>query len=153
MIRMANAVVDWGGAKPSITYGPMRNWAWVRRGSIDSVEVEGTPSFFIRRRRGKRWNRGKWETRGIHTVEQKEGHHQTWGLDNLGPSLYHWTYDGAYAKLLKKHLDSICDVMVILHVGHIGLERREGKRKKKSQLLEPCEINSNEDWLQERFTP
>lgn len=36
-LRMADATVDWGGAKPSITYGPKENRAKVPIGSIASL--------------------------------------------------------------------------------------------------------------------
>ncbi|OAE33778.1 hypothetical protein AXG93_4783s1010 [Marchantia polymorpha subsp. ruderalis] len=38
-LRMADAIVDWGGSKPSITYGPRENRAKVRIGSLTSAEV------------------------------------------------------------------------------------------------------------------
>lgn len=40
-LRMANAVVDWGGVKPSITYGPKENKVKVSIGSIVSVDAKG----------------------------------------------------------------------------------------------------------------
>ena len=38
-MRMANAIVDWGGTKPSITYEPKENHAKVPIGSIASLTM------------------------------------------------------------------------------------------------------------------
>lgn len=40
-LRMANAIVDWGGAKPSITYGPEENRAKVPIGPMANLTMGG----------------------------------------------------------------------------------------------------------------
>ena len=73
-------------------------------------------------------------------------------LISLGPSLYHWSDDGEYAKWLKEYPDSVCDVMATSH--HECL--RDGSDNSKEEgyaLLEPCEILTKEEWLQGGLMP
>ena len=41
-LRMANAIVDWGGLKPSITYGPKDNKVKVFLGSLAGLDRRGS---------------------------------------------------------------------------------------------------------------
>ena len=113
-LRMADAIVDWEGAKPSITYGPKENRVkvyigslgrWVRKEIISSLDE------------GEEENEGeqKQETLvgAIHPVVQEAP--PSIELVSLGPNLYHWSDDGEYAKWLKEYPDSVWDVMVIPH--------------------------------------
>ena len=69
-------------------------------------------------------------------------------LHDLGPNLYHWSDNGEYGRWLKEHPDSSSDVMTISCVGKEEWERNEEKSQ-----LEPCEILTEEEWLQGGLTP
>ena len=66
------------------------------------------------------------------------------GLSSLGPSLYHWSDNGEYAKWLNEYLDSMCDVMVTSHREYLKYERNSVRREEWS-LLGPCEVLTQED--------
>jgi hypothetical protein len=69
-------------------------------------------------------------------------------LGSLGPSLYHSSDDGEYARWLQEHPESACDAMVISYV-----DRRKQVKMEESPVLEPCEILYEENWLQRGLTP
>ena len=140
-LRMAGVVVDWGGTKPSITYGPDKNQSkvsngpaieWVGGGkSSTSSDVEGNDS--------------------EHAKERLVGHAQprrelntavTKGLKCMGPSLYQWVDDGEYEQWLKEHPNSSSDVMSISHVSRVEWERNQVAHN-----WEPCEVLTEDDWL------
>lgn len=122
-LRMANAVVDWRGIKPSITYGPENNRVKVPIGSSASVEVErGLILGSEEEKEGKlveNAQSGKGETLM-----------GTWRLGSLGPSLYHWVDDGQYARWLHEHPNSVADAMMISYQNLRASMRRERARRR-----------------------
>ena len=111
-LRMADAVIDWGGTKPSITYGPKGNRVKVSIGSL-----------------------GGWVRQGLdHSSGEEDGNQDeknpeeilvgTVRRDNVrtsmksvsrswGPSFYNSEDQGEYVQWLKEYPESICDVLVI----------------------------------------
>ena len=93
-----------------------------------------------------------------HTKERLVGHAsrprgelgtaETNGLSCMGPSLYQWTDDGEYEQWLKDHPNFASDVMTILHVSRV-----EWKRRQVTRDWEPCEVMTEEEWLQGGLTP
>lgn len=69
------------------------------------------------------------------------------GLVSLGPNLYHWGDNGEYATWLKEYPESVCDVMIISHQEGL-MDDKESSREENYALLEPCEILTEEEWLQ-----
>ena len=70
------------------------------------------------------------------------------GLDNMGPSMYHWVDDDEYERWLQEHPDFASDVMAISHI-----HRKEWGKSEATQRLEPCEILIEEEWVQGGLTP
>jgi len=56
--------------------------------------------------------------------------------------------DGEYGKWLKEHPDSSSDVMATSYVSKEEWERGEARAQ-----LEPCEVLTEEEWLQGGLTP
>ena len=74
------------------------------------------------------------------------------GSVSLGPSLYHWGDNGEYATWFKEYPESLCDVIMISHVEGL-MDGRGSSREESYALLEPCEILTEEEWLQGGLTP
>lgn len=64
---MANAVVDWGGPKPAITYGPKGNRSKVPIRFIGSAEADGASSSDSEKEVGGSNTIGKRESEGYST--------------------------------------------------------------------------------------
>ena len=74
------------------------------------------------------------------------------GLGSLGPSFYHWSDNGEYAQWLREYPDYVYDVMVTSHYKYLR-DDMDGSRKEEYSLLEPCEVLTEEEWLQGELTP
>ena len=115
-LRMANAVVEWEGPQPSITYGPKDNRARVPIESASSLRarIEQNEDGDTKEEEGED---AEWRLVG-HAQPSKESVPMT-GLElhDLGPNLYHWSDNGEYGQWLKEHPDSSSDVMTISCVG------------------------------------
>ena len=111
-LRMADAVIDWRGTKPSITYGPKGNrvkvsigslGGWVRQeldhssGEEDGDPKETNPEEIL-------VGTVRWDN--VKTNMKPES--RSWG-----PSFYNSEDHGEYVRWLKEYPESICDVLVI----------------------------------------
>lgn len=143
---MADAIVDWGGAKPSITYGPKDNRVkesigsldhWVRKKIATSSDEE------------KKDNEEDRKNETLVRVVQSGGQDTKIDtrLGHRGPSFYHWSDNGEYAQCLKDYLESVCDVMMISHHEYLK-DNKDRSNMKEYALLEPCEVLTEEEWLQ-----
>lgn len=70
------------------------------------------------------------------------------GLNIIDPSLYQWVDDMEYGRWLREYPDSSSNVMTISHVS-----RREWEDNKAARQWEPCEVLTEEEWLQRWLTP
>jgi hypothetical protein len=92
---MANALVEWGGSKPSITYGPEENRARVLIEPVSSLRVGKEPYVGSEASEDERDN-DKGRLVG-HAQPSKEGTPlMRIELHSLGSNLYHWGDDGEY---------------------------------------------------------
>ena len=142
-LRMSDAIVDWRGFKPSITYGPKDNrvkvsigslGGWVKKEITSSSEDEGDDK-----------NDDKnGET--LVGVVHSSGHGTIIdsGSGGLGPSFYHYGDDGEYAQWLTDYSESEFDVMVMFHHACLSDERLSS-RNGEYFLLEPCEMLTEEE--------
>ena len=123
-LRMARTVVDWGGARPSITYGPDGNWSKIPIGP--SIEwLEGGESSTSSDAEGNGNEHAKERLVGHAQPRQELGTARNNGLSCMGPSLYQWADDGEYEQWLKDHLNSVSDVMTISHVSRVEWKKRQ----------------------------
>ena len=109
-LRMSDAIVDWGGSKVSITYGPNDNrvkvsirslGGWVRKEIASSSEDESNDK------------NDDENDEALVGVVHSGGHGRILdsGLCSLGPSFYHYGDDGEYAQWLREYPKSEFDVM------------------------------------------
>ena len=137
-LRMARAVVDWGGARPSITYGPEGNRSKVPIGP--SIEwLEGGKSSTSSDTEGNDSEHAKERLVGHAQPRRGLASAEIHGLGCMGPSLYQWADDGEYEQWLKDHPNSASDVMTISHVSRVEWERRQATCD-----WEPCEVLTEE---------
>ena len=73
-------------------------------------------------------------------------------MGRLGPGFYHWSDNGNYAQWLKDYPDSVCDVMVTSHHEYLRDDVDSSKMEEYASL-EPCEVLTEEEWLQGGLTP
>ena len=146
-LKMANAVINWGGQKPSITYGPEDNRVkvsiaplsgWIRE-DIDPISAEedngGSDEKFDDTLMGV-----------VQLNKEKAKMYSTSGL--LGPSLYNQDVDVDFTYWLRQYLESISDVMMMIHSYiHQDVSRED------YLSLEPCEVLTEEKWIQGGLTP
>ena len=150
-LRMADAIVDWGGAKPSITYGHKDNRVMVSIGSLDGWVKKEIATSSDEEKEDKEED-GKNETL-VGVVQSGRQDTKTYiRLGHLGPSFYHWNDNGEYAQWLKDYSESVCDEMMISH--HECLKDDKNRSNTEDYvLLEPCEVLTEEEWLQGGLTP
>jgi hypothetical protein len=146
-LRMANAVVEWGGSKPSITYGPEENRTRVLIEPVSSLRVGKDPYVGDETSEDER-EEDKERLVGHAQPSKEDTPLMGIELHSLGPNLYHWVDDGEYGKWLKEHPDSSSDVMATSYVSKVEWERSEARAQ-----LEPCEVLTEEEWLQGGITP
>ena len=142
-LRMADAIVDWGGAKPSIIYDPKDNiikvfigslGGWVRKEIITSSNEEDEDEE----------EEKKSETLVGVIQSCNQGATIDIELGHLGPSFYYWSDNGEYAQWLKEYSDSVCDVMVTSHHEYLR-DDMDGSKREEYSLLEPCEVFTEEE--------
>ena len=144
-LRMANAIADWGNAEPSITYGPKENRAKVPIGPMASLTMGEITTYSDEEVEENQEEVKNEKLVGVVRLGEERVTMDS-RLSNLGPSLYHLSDNGEYARWLKDYPDSICDVMVTSHLECLK-EGRNVLRKEERSLLEPCEVLTEEDWL------
>ena len=89
-LRMADAIVDWGGVKPSITYGPKDDRVKVYIGSLGRwVREEITPSSDEEEEENEREQKQETLVGVVHSSRREAL--PTTELISLGPSFYHWS--------------------------------------------------------------
>ena len=137
-LRMADAVVDWGGTKPSITYGPKGNrvkvsigslGGWVRQeldhssGEEDGDQDEKNPEEILV---------GTMKKENDRTNMQPVS--RSWG-----PSFYNSEDHGEYVRWLREYPESNCDVLMISQ--HLATTRQLGlKREENHSSLKEGEV-------------
>ena len=147
-LRMANAVVDWGGQKPSITYGPEDNRVkvsiaplsgWVRE-EIDPISDEEENG----------GSNDKFDDTFVGVVQinkEKAKMYSTSGF--LRPSFYNQDVDGDFTHWLRQYPESISDVMMMTH----SCILQDNVSREDYLSLEPCEVLTEEEWVQGGLTP
>ncbi|BFI32702.1 hypothetical protein MPTK2_3g07970 [Marchantia polymorpha subsp. ruderalis] len=146
-LRMADAIVDWGGSKPSITYGPRENRAKVPIGSLTGAEVVTSSD---EQPKGKKKVENNDTLVGVVNSGCKETT-VNGRLSHLGPGFYNWERDDEYNRWLKEYPDSGCDILMISHCEY--KDDRDCLSKDSWSLLEPCEVLTEEEWIQGGLTP
>ena len=145
-LRMADTIVDWGGTKPSIIYGPKDNrvkvsiWSlggWVRK-EIDTSSDE--------EKENKEEDRKSKTVVGVVQSDSQDTKIYT-RLGHLGPNFYHWSDNGEYARWLKDYPESVRDVMTTSHHECLRADRDRSNTEDYA-FLESCEVLTEEEWLQ-----
>jgi len=150
-LRMANAMVNWGGPKPSITYGPEGNRVIVSIGSLEGwmkkemylpleKEIDDLNENEI----------GKALVGVVHPEGQRVVIDS--GSGSLGPNFYNYGDNGDYSQWLREYPESEVDVMVTFHQVGLGSEFPSVSLGEGS-LLEPCEVLTEEEWVSGGLTP
>ena len=150
-LRMLNAIVNWGGVKPSITYGPEDNrvkvpigtWGgWIRQEIVSSSEDEHD---------AKEDNK---KDDALVGVVHSGGHGKIidTGSGGLGHRFYNYGDDGKYVQWLRDYLESEFDVMTTSHHACLREDILNSKSEEYS-LLEPCEVLTEEEWILGGLTP
>ena len=113
-LRISNAIVDWGGVKPSIIYGPEDNrvkihidtWGgWVRQEIVSSSEDEDDT----------KEDKKKEDTLIGRVHSGGRGRPIYHGLGSLGPKFYDHGDDGEYVQWLKEYPESEYNIMTMSH--------------------------------------
>ena len=106
---MADAIVDWGGVKPSITYGPKNNMIRVSIGSCGGwVRKEMTSSSSDE---GEEDNEEKKNDEALVGVVHSKGQktYEDYGDSSLGPGSYLQGDRGEFQHWLREYPESICN--------------------------------------------
>ena len=150
-LRMSDAIVDWKGIKPSITYGPEDNrvkifieslGGWIRQEIVSSLENEGD---------AKEDGNNDDALVGVYHSGGRGMIIDT-GSGGLGPSFYNYGDDGKYAQWLKDYPESKFNVMMTSY--HACLrDDILNSRNEEYSLLEPCEVLTKEEWILGGLTP
>ena len=139
-LRLADAIVDWGGAKPSITYGPEDNKVKVPIGSLGGWIREEIVSSSEDERDAK--EDGKNDEALVGVVHS----------GSLGPSFYNYGDDGEYAQWLRDYQESEFDIMTTSHHACLRDDIFDSRSEKYS-LLKSCEVLTEEEWILGGLTP
>ena len=150
-LRMSNAIVNWGGARPSITYGPKDNRVVVSIGSLGSwirkelyLPSEGVVENKFKDSLDEALV-GVVQPKGQNTIVSSSS-------GSLGPKFYHHKDDSEYVNWLKGYPESECDILTTSH--HLCLsDERLSSRGKDYLSLEPCEVLTEEEWILGGLTP
>ena len=146
-LRMAEAVVAWGGVKPSITYGPVRNRVkvaiaplgrWVRK-ELSSSSDDG------REEREEEELVGAFRSEGYDPYDHCK-------VVGLGPGFYMREDQGELQHWIRQYPESVFDTMAIGHYPRLQ-EEMDSARLEAYALLEPCEVLTKEDWIKGGLTP
>ena len=113
-LKMANAVVDCEGQKPSITYGPEDNIVKVSIASFSGwIRVELDP-ILDDEKNSKSEEKFDDTLVGVVQLDREKAKMcSSSGL--LGPSLYNQEDDGNFAYWLRQYPESISDIMMMSH--------------------------------------
>ena len=143
-LRMSDAIVDWRGVKPSITYSPEDNkvkvpivslGGWIRQEIASSLEDEDDAK-----------DNGKKDDALVGVVHLG-GHGRIidTGSGSLGFSFYNYVDDGEYVHWLRDYPESEFDVMKTFHHAYLR-DDIPSARSEEYYLLEPCEVLTEEEW-------
>ncbi|PTQ27291.1 hypothetical protein MARPO_0207s0002 [Marchantia polymorpha] len=144
-LRMANAIVDWGGLKPSITYGPQDNRVKVSIGSLGGKVTED-PELSSGKEEEK--NEAKCDDTLVGVVQSNERKNRLdVGSGSLDPSFYSRSDDGEFAQWLRDYPESGCDAMMISHhkiskkedVTEVGLVQVDGTQEEEN-AVQPAKL-------------
>ena len=112
-LRMSNAIVDQGGVKPSITYGPEDNRIKIRIGTWGGWIRQEIVSFSEDEDDAKEDNKKKNTLIGrVHSGGHGRPIYQ--GSGSLGSKFYNHGDDGEYVQWLREYLESEYDIMTII---------------------------------------
>ena len=145
---MANAVVDWGGQKPSIAYGPENNRVKVSITPLSGWVREETDLFLGEEEDGR--SDEIFDDILVEVVQlnkEKAKMYSTFVF--LDPSFYNQDVDGDFTHWLRQYPEFINDIMMMSHSCIIG----DVKSREDYLFLEPCEILTEEEWEQGGLTP
>ena len=150
-VSVGQLFLNWGGVKPSITYGPEDNrvkiristWSGCIRQEIVSSSEDGDDS--------------KDDNKKENTLigRMHSGHHGRpiyQGSGSLGPKFYDHGDDGEYVQWLRKYSESEYDIMTISHHSCLSDDILSACGEEYS-LLEPCEVLTEEEWILGGLTP
>ena len=144
-LKMVDAIVDWRGAEPSITYGSKNNWVkifigslggWVRKEITSCLKDEGDDKNDDKN--------DKALVRMVHSADH--GRIIDSGFGFLGPSFYHYGDNENYAQWLGKYLESEFDVKVTFHHACLNDEILS-LMSEEYFLLKLCEVFTGEEWI------
>lgn len=150
-LRMANAVVDWGGVKPSITYGPDGNRSRVSIGSWGGwVRKEMTSSSD----EGEEDTEEKKDDEALVGAFHSEGQHSHdhCNISTMGPGFYLQEDQGEFHHWLRQYPESVFDTMTICHYPRLQ-DETDSARLEAYSVLEPCEVLTEEEWVKGGLTP
>ena len=119
-LRMANAIVDWGGSKPSITYGPKDNRVKVFIGSLGRWVREEIDSTSKDEEEDKKEEKYDDALVGVVQVDRDRVRNES-SSGFLGPNFYHWNDDGEFAQWLREYPESVYDIMMTSHQEFSGM--------------------------------
>ena len=144
-LRMSDAIVDWGGAKPFITYGPKDNRVKVSIGSLSGWMRKEVASSSKDKGDDKEDDKND---KALVAVVYSDGHGRIIdsGSGFLGPSFDHYGDNGDYAQWLREYPKSEFDVMAMSYYTCLSDEILS-LRSEKYSLLEPCEVLTEEKWI------
>ena len=150
-LRMSDAIVDWGGARPSITYGLKDNRDKVSIGSLGGWMRKEIASFSEDEGDDKEDDK---IDEALVVVVHSGGHGRIIdsGSDGLGPCFYHYGNNGECAQCLREYPESEFDVMVTFHHACLS-EDILSLNSEEYYLLEPCEVLTEEEWILGGLTP
>ena len=144
-LRMSDVIVDWGGSKPSITYGPKDNRVKVSIGSLGGWVRKKIASSLEDASDDKKDDENDEALVG---VVHSGGHGKILdsGSGGLGPSFYHYGDDGEYAQWLREYPESEFDMMATSYHACLSDDILKARSEEYS-LLEPCEVFIEEKWI------
>ena len=113
-LRMAHAMVNWGGQKPSITYGPSDNRVKVPIASLGGWVEEEIDPISDDEENGK--SDGKFDDTLVGVAQLNDEKAKMYSSSGfLGPSFYNQEDDGDFASWLRQYPESISNVMMMSH--------------------------------------
>ena len=142
-MRIADALIDWGGTNPSITYDPKDNRVKMSIGSLGGwVKKEIATSSDEEQEDNDDDKKSQTLVRVVQSFGQST--ETDIRLGHLGPSSYHWSDNGEYAQWLKDYLELMYDVMMISYHECLKNDRHKSTAEEYA-LLEPCEVLTEEE--------
>ena len=150
-LKMASVVVDWGGAKPSITYGSEGNRVKVSIGSLGGWVRKEWTSSSDEEEEDKKEKKGDEALVGAFHSEgyDKYNHCKVAGM---GLGFYMRDEQGELQHWMRQYPKLIFDKMAICHYPHLE-DVMDSARLEAYALLEPCEVLTQEEWVKRGLTP